>query len=441
MCRSNKTKVCSISAVVQGLPTVFPGSPGASGSRAQPLSTPPSPAPLTLIEETPEEDGLPHMDEALSESRSTTTERPDTEETRPQKRPTTESTTIEEDQTTEEDQTNTFVQSIIWDQTTDTEDEDEEDEEPNPLPAHLSMGEPMTSVQVLSETDLELVGDAGRSRKRRLNLENCGLPNGAYWCYQNAVVQLLRTAEPVMSTLSAQATVWAHCEEAELLRNIHDLAEAPYTEASVCMTTLVQSFRQTVAVSAPMFGGSEQQDVHEFLMSLMELQSHGVNICGQGSSRQETFTILSLDLLPDSVLILHLKRFAYDHNWNMQKLKYKVKLDKRIVVKSKQDTAQFNLVNVISHLGPSTNSGTIIGFSEILQKVQVCLVEGGAKEPWLTYNDRTVSQTDRKTVCGLREREAYILTYLREGLYGGGNLRVGVASGRGLHPHYRREGL
>uniref|UniRef100_A0AAV2L541 Uncharacterized protein n=1 Tax=Knipowitschia caucasica TaxID=637954 RepID=A0AAV2L541_KNICA len=75
----------------------------------------------------------------------------------------------------------------------------------------------MTSVQVLSETDLEPEGDAGRSR-RSLNLENCGLLNGAYWCYQNAVVQLLRTAGPLMSTLSAQETVWTHCEEAELLR-------------------------------------------------------------------------------------------------------------------------------------------------------------------------------------------------------------------------------
>uniref|UniRef100_A0AAV2K4A6 USP domain-containing protein n=1 Tax=Knipowitschia caucasica TaxID=637954 RepID=A0AAV2K4A6_KNICA len=115
-----------------------------------------------------------------------------------------------------------------------------------------------------------------------------------------------------------------------------------------------------------------------------------------------------------NVLFLHLKRFAYDHNFNMQKLKYKVKLDKRIVLKSKQDTAQFNLVNVISHFGPSTDLDAIPDYVIFFNGVDP---EGGPQEPWLSYDDRTVSRTDRKMVCGLREREAYILTYQREEIW------------------------
>ncbi|KAK7929027.1 hypothetical protein WMY93_005422 [Mugilogobius chulae] len=277
-------------------------------------------------------------------------------------------------------------------------------------------------------------------------------------------------------TLSSQEDIFWNCDEAELMRLIHAIADAPYNPGLFNMRELLTLFRQTVALSAPEFGGYQQQDAHEFLMALMlQIQSlssilevfasslevtyvcpvkrhimfemENVRICrrcGERSTRQEDFTVLSLDLFPRSsianllnhqlmeteleyhcecgggvssqtttfhtlpnFLIVHLKRFTFDSQYRLQKLKYPVQLDRNILLRSRQENQSFKLVNIISHLGISANHGHYISDG-------VDLEDTSSGDGWLTYNDSNVTRSTGNNICRNRMSTAYILMYQRQ---------------------------
>ncbi|XP_039892075.1 ubiquitin carboxyl-terminal hydrolase 37-like [Simochromis diagramma] len=115
--------------------------------------------------------------------------------------------------------------------------------------------------------------------------------------------------------------------------------------------------------------------------------------CGHQSSHQEEFTSLSLDLVPEGsvknmletylkeqkieflcdcggttsevkpsfhtlprVLILHLKRFGFTKTCKLQKVNDPVRLQRDLVVSSKQGDGCYSLISIISHYG-GTESG------------------------------------------------------------------------------------
>ncbi|KAK7929268.1 hypothetical protein WMY93_005663 [Mugilogobius chulae] len=309
--------------------------------------------------------------------------------------------------------------------------------------------------------------------RQRLDLVHCGLPNGGNTCYQNSCLQMLRSAEPFIRTLSSQEDIFWNCEEAELMRLIHAIAEAPYNPGHYNMHELLALFRQTVALSAPEFGGYQQQDAHEFLMALMlQIQSlsfilevfasslevtyvcpvkrhimfkmENIRICRRYVLLTKDFTVLSLDLFPRSSIanllnhqlmeteleyncecgggvssqttafhtlpnffIVHLKRFTFDSQYRLQKLKYPVQLDRNIVLRSGQESQSFKLVNIISHLGTSANHGHYISDG-------VDLEDRSSGDGWLTYNDNKVTRSTGNDICCNRMSTAYILMYQRE---------------------------
>ncbi|KAJ0012215.1 hypothetical protein NQD34_013190 [Periophthalmus magnuspinnatus] len=120
-------------------------------------------------------------------------------------------------------------------------------------------------------------------------------------------------------------------------------------------------------------------------------------VCGEGSSRKESFTNLSLDLVPGrsieellehhleeteleyrcecggtvsslgvkfaslpNVLILHLKRFTFSSNYQLQKVNCPIHLNRDLIVGSFQGFGLYRLISIVSHLGPTADIGHYI---------------------------------------------------------------------------------
>ncbi|XP_039874031.1 uncharacterized protein LOC120725297 isoform X4 [Simochromis diagramma] len=166
--------------------------------------------------------------------------------------------------------------------------------------------------------------------------------------------------------------------------------------------------------------------------------------CGHQSSQQEEFTSLSLDLVPEGsvedmlgtylkeqkieftcdcggttsevkpsfdtlprVLIFHLKRFGFTQTYKLQKVNDPVRLQRDLVVSSKQGDGRYELISIISHYG-GTESGHYICHSVHPEESPQ-----STSDHWLTYNDARVLHTTGSAVFEEQQQSAYILFYKR----------------------------
>ncbi|XP_054451939.1 ubiquitin carboxyl-terminal hydrolase 37-like isoform X2 [Anoplopoma fimbria] len=304
-----------------------------------------------------------------------------------------------------------------------------------------------------------------------------GFPNPAQICYVNSSLQSLLTLTDFTRAVNSQEDVWGSIPEAELIRRFLNIARCHKSMDSPLKLKALYSFKRTLSDQAPEFQDHRQKDAHEFLTTILDqirslspllqevaacckksyrcpVEDHLVfrmqmtrtcRRCGSGSTRQEDFTNLSLNLVPGGsvqqmvqdylmeaeldfrcdcggstsgqqstfatlprVLMLHLKRFRFTPSLQLEKLNDPVELFRELLVTSKQAEGWYSLVSVISHLGSRGNSGHYVS-DGMHPEAQL----DDSADRWLTYNDSEVIETTGASVCQRRQRAAYILLYQR----------------------------
>ncbi|XP_018516282.1 ubiquitin carboxyl-terminal hydrolase 37 isoform X2 [Lates calcarifer] len=355
----------------------------------------------------------------------------------------------------------------------------------------------------------EEVAVTTEKKLRSEHIKCLGFPNPAQICYINSSLQSLLTLEDFVTAISHQEQVWSLIPEAAVLRTFNNISEHHFSGDAQEKLRLLAAFKRAVALWAPEFGDHQQkvseqiqwcvvssdsfsfklcttvlcvcvylQDAHEFLTAVLDqirywgpqlqvltagmgrayscpVEDHLMfkmrntrtcKSCGAGSTREEDFTNLSLDLpagggtvekmldnylmeteleyrcecgatksgqcssfatLP-RVLVLHLKRFRYTPTFQLEKIHDPVDLQRELVVSSGQDGACYSLVSTINHIGTTARSGHYIcdGVDPDVGPVDLT-------DRWFTYNDTVVTQTSGVNVCNQRQRSSYILFYRR----------------------------
>ncbi|XP_041815293.1 ubiquitin carboxyl-terminal hydrolase 12-like [Chelmon rostratus] len=304
------------------------------------------------------------------------------------------------------------------------------------------------------------------STVKPVNFTSLGFPNPANFCYINSSLQSLLTLEDFVTAISSQEQVWSLLPEAELMRLFMDIKASHFSSDLTHKFILTIKFKEAASVWSPEFEDFEQKDAHEFLISVLDqIRSLGVELrvmaatmdmsyrcpvedqllfkmqktrtcksCGEESIRQEEFTNLSLDLLPEGgtvmgmledyqkeekleyrcecggttsgqrsafvnlpkVLVLHLKRFKYTDNFELQKVHCPVFLCRDLVVSSQQGGCCLSLVSIISHVGSGTEEGHYISHGLDLDVGPI-----DSNDRWFTYNDAQVTETTGASVSGL----------------------------------------
>ncbi|XP_070833045.1 ubiquitin hydrolase B-like [Chaetodon trifascialis] len=125
--------------------------------------------------------------------------------------------------------------------------------------------------------------------------------------------------------------------------------------------------------------------------------------CGAVTSSQRS----SFESLP-KVLILHLKRFRFTEDFQVQKIHHPVVLCRDLVISSNQGAGCYSLVSVISHHGSGAESGHYIS-DGLDQNVG----ESDPSDRWFTYDDARVTETTGASACEQRIQSSYILFYKR----------------------------
>ncbi|XP_018529131.1 ubiquitin carboxyl-terminal hydrolase 37 [Lates calcarifer] len=292
----------------------------------------------------------------------------------------------------------------------------------------LEEGEPQKDGVVPQALPKEEEGGT-RKKLRKDHLKCLGFPNPAQICYLNSSLQSLLTLEDFVKDIEHQEQVWSLVPEAAILRSFFNIREHHFSSDAQQKLRLLATFKKVVALWAPEFEDLQQKDAHEFLTSVLEqmrywgpqlqvlaagmgrtyrcpVEEHLVfkmqntrtcKSCGAGSSREEDFTCLSLDLPPGGatverllenylmeeeleyrcncgattsgqrssfttlprVLMLHLKRFKYTPTFELQKVHDPVVLQRELVVSSSEGAACYTLVSTISHIGRNNKKWTL----------------------------------------------------------------------------------
>ncbi|XP_016894617.1 ubiquitin carboxyl-terminal hydrolase 37-like isoform X2 [Cynoglossus semilaevis] len=313
---------------------------------------------------------------------------------------------------------------------------------------------------------------------RQQQFKNPGFPNPAMYCYMNSCLQSLLTLLNFVRDIARQEPVWGNIPEAGLLKSFLNISKFHFSPDAYQKSCLLSAFKCEVALRNPEFTDLRQKDAHEFLMAVLDqmrrlgkllhrkagrlgkvyscpVDDHMVfkmknnrtcKTCGAKSERTESFTSLSLDLLPrgtvkqlldnyrseteveykcdcgattsvqnstfatlPKVLILQLKRFRFTSAFQVTKVHDDIVLLRELQVTSRQGVGRYRLVSCISHMGDSARSGHYIcdGVDPDVRQVD-------PTDRWFTYNDDVVSETCGPFVFKLREKYAYILFYQRQ---------------------------
>ncbi|XP_036980858.1 ubiquitin carboxyl-terminal hydrolase 37-like [Acanthopagrus latus] len=305
-----------------------------------------------------------------------------------------------------------------------------------------------------------------------------GLPNPAQICYMNSCLQSLLTLEDFIKSISCQEPVWSTTPNAAVMSSLMDISRSHFSSDAQHKIRLLIQFKSAVAALNPEFNDLDQKDVHEFFTSVLHqmrsldaqlrmtaasmgrtyscpVEDHMLfkmrNIrtckrCGEGSTREEEYTCLSLDLIRGKgtieqmlenylketeleykcecgatksrnrmsfvnlprVLVLHLKRFRFTPMFQLKKVHDPVDLSRDLVVSSSEGGACYSLVSTISHLGHSAKSGHYVSDGMDLDVEQEDL-----SDRWFTYNDAVVTKTTGHSVCAKRRNSSYMLFYKR----------------------------
>ncbi|XP_014836254.1 PREDICTED: ubiquitin carboxyl-terminal hydrolase 37-like isoform X1 [Poecilia mexicana] len=300
-----------------------------------------------------------------------------------------------------------------------------------------------------------------------------GFPNVNMICYMNASLQTLLTLKEFVEDIKSQEDVLALCPEAQLMRCFLDIVKCHGSPDSRLKLEVVIRFKKVLSFQAPEFGYEGMKDAHEFLTAVLDqmknllppltkmaatigkryrcpVQTHlefkmrntrMCKGCGVKSIREESFIMLSLDLIAGGsvqnmlnvhqkerqlefkcecggntsvlqsrfltlpkYLILQLKRFTFTENLVMVKLEDPIILCREMTVAGHQ----YSLVSVISHVGSSAKTGHYV--SDGLHPEQ-SLEDGNDR--WLHFNDIYVMETNGTVVSEMCTEESYILVYQR----------------------------
>ncbi|XP_045925927.1 ubiquitin carboxyl-terminal hydrolase 37-like isoform X2 [Micropterus dolomieu] len=313
---------------------------------------------------------------------------------------------------------------------------------------------------------------------RHQQIKCLGFPNPAQICYLNSCLQSLLTLENFVKAFSCQEQVWSLIPEASLLRLFMDIRGSQLSNDTLYKIRLLIAFKEAVSLWAPEFQDLHQKDAHEFLTSVLDqmrclspqLQMRAASMgrvyscpvednmvfkiqktrtcksCGVGSTKEEEFTNLSLDLVAEHgtveqmlqdylmeteleyncecgatksglclsfvtlprVLVLHLKRFRFTQSFQLIKVHDPIVLFRELVVSSNQGGSCYSLVSTISHIGLTARSGHYI-----CDGVDPHVGQDDPTDRWFTYNDAQVTERSGESVCDQRQKNAYILFYKR----------------------------
>ncbi|CAE7322184.1 Usp37 [Symbiodinium sp. CCMP2592] len=91
-----------------------------------------------------------------------------------------------------------------------------------------------------------------------------GLQNLGNTCYLNAVTQAVGASREFVAELTSMATRWPHCTNGPLFKCSVDILQRLQAAQNAPLSPA--KLREQIAIAAPMFRGSGQQDAHEFFL-------------------------------------------------------------------------------------------------------------------------------------------------------------------------------
>ncbi|CAE7248955.1 USP26 [Symbiodinium necroappetens] len=91
-----------------------------------------------------------------------------------------------------------------------------------------------------------------------------GLQNLGNTCYLNAVTQAVGASREFVGELTSMATRWPHCTNGPLFKCSVDILQRLQAAQNAPLSPA--KLREQIAIAAPMFRGSGQQDAHEFFL-------------------------------------------------------------------------------------------------------------------------------------------------------------------------------
>ncbi|XP_032397569.1 ubiquitin carboxyl-terminal hydrolase 37 [Etheostoma spectabile] len=187
--------------------------------------------------------------------------------------------------------------------------------------------ENMSLLPAVPKKQIECALSTPKTLRQQL-IKYLGFPNPTQICYLNSCLQSLLTLKDFVKAISRQEEVWRLIPEAALVRSFMAIKVSHFSGDASHKIRLLNAFKMTIW--SPVFWDLHQKDAHEFLTSMLEqirslsprLQMMAASLgrsyscpvedhmvfkmvntrtckrCVVGSSREEEFTNLSLDLVP-----------------------------------------------------------------------------------------------------------------------------------------------
>ncbi|KAM8858605.1 ubiquitin carboxyl-terminal hydrolase 37-like [Spinachia spinachia] len=168
---------------------------------------------------------------------------------------------------------------------------------------------------------------------RQQKIKCLGFPNPGHICYMNSCLQSLLTLKDFVSAISCQEHLWNLMPEAAVIRAFMDIQRSHLSDDVSHKIELLMAFKSTICSQE--FQDYDQKDSHEFLtcvlqqmrslspklqmMAAIQGRSYSCPVedhivfkmantrtckgCGIGSTIEEQFTNLSLDVVPRDVSV------------------------------------------------------------------------------------------------------------------------------------------